>query len=124
MTHNFVILGKPVSSKNDKGRSSSGATYTPKHIRDWMQSAIRQLKEKYSGDTITDDVAAGFIIYQGARQAIDLDNAISGAMDALERSGIIKNDYQVSEILHTKRLRDRKSPRIEITIQELTKDES
>lgn len=117
MTHHLVILGKPVSSKNNKGVDTrTGRVFTPAPVRAWKTSAVRQLKTQWRAPPILGAVSVDFQVYQGPGQSLDLDNAFAGAMDALQGAGVIKNDYQITR-LSAERHRDRDAPRIEITIQ-------
>lgn len=119
--HHFTILGVPVSQKNRKqimrnrktGKSFIG---TEKAVRNWKMFAVQQLKRQWSyPGPMTGEIRADILIFQGSHQSIDADNVLGGVFDAIEKAGIIKNDYQFVEG-SWRRDRDRERPRVEVQL--------
>lgn len=118
----YTIRGNPADgSKNRKvirrwgSRVGVGRTET---YRAWLDSAVAQLREQ--GGPIKlggrgNPLAVNLIAYvpKGARP--DIDNLLAGPLDALQRAGVISNDYWVREI-SAERLRDEAEPRVEIEV--------
>lgn len=117
----LTIDGLPVSQKNKRPILRNRATGKPfigtaTNVRQWKTSAVRQLKQQWAGaDKLEGDIQIHLAIYQGKRQALDADNAIAGAFDALQKAKVIRNDYQLAQGSWA-RWRDRDRPRIEITL--------
>ena len=118
----LVILGKPVSQKNDKRIVRSGnRTFiaSSKKVLTWKSDAVRQLEEQWAGRQCIDggiELSVDVISYLGKRQRTDVDNLAAGPLDSLEKAGIIANDYWIKKLL-CERLKDDSNPRVEITIR-------
>ena len=56
-------------------------------------------------------------VYQGRGQAVDLDNALGGIFDAMQKAKIIKNDYDIVRITAERFDTERHRPRCEIILE-------
>lgn len=118
----FVILGKPISQKNMKRvgiRQGKGFLWTPKDIKDWKASAVRQLAEQWGGkEPIPSgvDMEAECISYLAKGQSIDSDNLAAAPLDAMEEAGIFQNDYWVRRTI-SDRMKDPDNPRVIIYLK-------
>lgn len=134
----FTILGNPISSKNSirSGITKSGRnyTYTTKNVKDYRDSALKQLmlqkiEHNKKFDTagimpeygeefpIDDFVQVSFIFYVSDNRKRDLINLIQCPADLLQQAGIILNDYLIIN-LDGSRIAgiDKDNPRTEIFI--------
>lgn len=126
----FVIHGKPAVQKNRKVISpiskpcyackmAPRRTLTDsKEQKAWWRLAIPQLEAQWGSRPAIARAArikAMLVVYVGARQHPDIDGATSGPLDALQRAGILDNDYSIEE-LYSIRRRDDENPRIELTL--------
>ena len=125
--HKFVIRGRPVSQKNNrelirvKGKPRSVPS---REAKSYSAHAVTQLQtQRELNVPILGRLSASLAVYQGERQAIDIDNAIQAPLDALQKAAIIKNDYQI-EFITAIRKRDKHNPRVEITLVELERAEA
>ncbi len=92
---------------------------TPK-AKQWMEQAVwlmRDFRNKQMARSIDERVAVCVDIYRRSESG-DIDNYAKGILDALQASGIIKNDRLVVE-LTLRKWTDRKRPRYHITISTL-----
>ena len=118
----FVIGGKPTSQKNLKRagiRNGKSFLYTPVGVQKWKMSAIHQLKEQwlYDGAIPTKiELEAEVHSYLGKGQSIDADNLLGGPLDALQKAGILENDYWIKKVTSL-RLKDIESPRAVIWLK-------
>lgn len=119
--HKLIMRGKPVSSKNRRPIHRNRATGKPfvgksVELRQWFTRAIRELRLAWRAhDKLKGDLHIAIEIYQGRGQSIDADNVINGAFDALQKAGVVGNDYQFSQGSWA-RGRDRDDPRVEVTL--------
>ena len=138
----FIINGNPISSKNSirSGITKNGRNYTyvKKDVKDYRDSALKQLKEKisYSGYPllalyrinvkgvsykidlpISDYIQVSFIFYCKDNRKRDLCNLIQCPADLLQQAGIILNDYLITSLDGSRIMPlDKDNPRTEITI--------
>lgn len=126
----FVIHGKPAVQKNRKvispmSKPCPACHMAPKRTltdnkqhKAWWKAALPQLEDQWGKRPPISRKArikAMLVVYVGARQHPDIDGAASGPMDALEKAGILENDYCIEE-LYAIRRKDDDNPRIEITL--------
>ena len=101
MSISFTIKGNPISSKNAirSGVTKQGRnyTYTLKAVKDYRDSALKQLKEQWHhGDApLLYPVQVSFIFYCKDNRKRDLINLCQCPADLLQQSGIIQNDYLI-----------------------------
>lgn len=116
----LIIEGVPKSQKNNKrilknqltGKRFIGSSTASLN---WRDSAIIQLRRQWRDKPLVGNIHAHLLICQGPGQSIDADNAVTSALDAMEKAGVVKNDYQFDRG-SWERIRDRDRPRIEITL--------
>jgi len=115
----YTIKGRTQVKKNGKQlliRRGRPAMVSKAAYLAWERSAVEQLRWQFSRKQqhqITTPIRAHFVVYLGARQRPDSDNIASGPFDALEKSGILKNDYLIDDF-RVQRKRDNANPRVEI----------
>ena len=124
----LVILGRTPSKKNThRGKYSHTkkqwiiAASSKAYL--WENQAVVQLlhqKAHLRLDTITYKISVNFQIYLSAYYRIDLSNVIQACEDALWKSGIIKDDFQIESLDGSRRILGVpvKDERAEITITE------
>ncbi|MCG8433537.1 MAG: RusA family crossover junction endodeoxyribonuclease [Gammaproteobacteria bacterium] len=127
MLAEFTIIGAPVSQKNRKiiMRSAKGKLFigSDPRVAEWKNSAVLQIRSQWGcGSPLVGPLRIDLVVYQGARQRLDGDNAIAGALDALEAAGVVANDYQFEQGSWTRR-RDADDPRIEIQIWDIIRSQ-
>ena len=118
----IVILGNPVSQKNQKriARTKDGRPFivSSKKVLAWKKVAGKQIAEQWGSRETIDggiELAINIQSYLGPRQKIDTDNLAAAPLDILEKSGVISNDYWVRRVV-SERHRDVDNPRVEITL--------
>jgi len=123
----FIINGNPISSKNSirSGITKNGRNYTyvKKDVKDYKNSALKQLKEQsFGGDVfipIFAPIQVSFIFYCKDNRKRDLCNLIQCPADLLQQAGIILNDYLIISLDGSRIMPpDKDNPRTEITIYE------
>lgn len=128
----FVVHGAPVSQKNSREivhvKLPSGKVIPKvvanKQVKAWHESARLQLKFQGSRQDAAElggedrELITTIVAYLGSGQHIDPDNIAAAPLDALQRAGIVTNDYWCAP-LHVFRERDTRDPRIEITLEPL-----
>lgn len=117
----LTIEGVPVSQKNNKRilrnrRTGKRFIGSSTKVLSWKADAIRQLKRQWRGPKLIGVVHVHLLIFQGKGQSIDADNAMSSAFDAMEKAGVVRNDYQFATG-SWERCRDWGRPRIEIQLK-------
>lgn len=118
----FVIVGKPIVKKNRKRIVSNRKTGKPfiassTEYSAWEKTAIAQLRQQWSGRApLEGEWNAAIITYLAARQRPDASNLYEGPQDALERAGVLNNDFQIVSHDGSRRRRDAANPRVEITL--------
>ena len=94
----LTIDGEVPALKNSKQIYVNRRTGKPfitssKNSKVWQASAIDQLRDQFKGLVVKDypiNIAVEF--WFGSRRRKDLDNALSGVMDALVQAGVIEDD--------------------------------
>ena len=118
----FTIMGKPTSQKNLKRvavRNGKSFLYTPGIVKVWQNSAKEQLMAQWNFNEpipLGVELEAVVFSYLGKNQSIDADNLAGAPMDALQKAGIIKNDYWVKRVISERR-KDLESPRVIILLR-------
>lgn len=122
----FTILGPPATKKNSprifKRRGGQRFVAPSAASMSWTATAIVQLMSQLrlrGGRTINRPVSVRALIYR-VRRSGDLDNFLSATGDALQRAGVIKNDSQIESWDGSRKLIDRKNPRVELTLTEMS----
>jgi Holliday junction resolvase RusA-like endonuclease len=125
----FTIHGRPVSQKNAKQimRNGNGRPFigSDRKVKAWHKAAAIQLREQIEAMGGVRTILASeptrvcVDVYQGARQSIDLDNAVQAPLDALQAAGVFANDYCVTRLECTRIDTERGEPRVEIFIETL-----
>jgi Holliday junction resolvase RusA-like endonuclease len=92
----ITIYGRPISKKNSKRvflRGRFPVVISSKAYLKFEQSALEQLKsvkEHYKGEVDVDYV----FTFKG-KLYCDVDNAIAGVNDILEKAGVLENDRNI-----------------------------
>jgi|TARA_Y100000034_G_C6756171_1_gene336478 Holliday junction resolvase RusA-like endonuclease len=127
----FIIIGKPISQKNSKRvgvrKGGKAYMYTPANVKSWHKEAFKQLTVQLEdwGNHYGDDLApipdktdldVTIVSYMDKGQSVDVDNLAGGPLDALQKAGVIANDYWIKRLCSI-REKDWKNPRVEIEIE-------
>jgi Holliday junction resolvase RusA-like endonuclease len=85
---------------------------------DWMTDEMRDVWVAAKLDTIPMPVMvnASIVTYAQTKRRADASNLYQLPEDAMERAGVIENDYQIASHDGSRRLYDRENPRVEITL--------
>lgn len=95
----MIITGRPISKKNAKRiipHKGRHIIISSKQYLAFEQEALKQLshyQERYSGP-----VEIGYLFEMKGKLTTDLDNAIAGINDVLQKAGIIDDDKNVVRI--------------------------
>lgn len=109
----IVLKTKPVSVN----RMYQGRRFLTKEGKNAKESIAWEMKAKYRGKALKCDIGVDIDFYVSSNLS-DLDNLLKGTFDAMK--GILwDDDRQIVEILARKYI-DKKNPRIEILINELS----
>jgi crossover junction endodeoxyribonuclease RusA len=105
-------------SVNHYWKSSGKRRYISPQARQWLEEALWLLtKARDTRPTIQGEVAVSITVYPPDRRKRDLDNLLKPILDALAKSGVIEDDYQVAG-LHIERFCPEKPGRVEVLIDE------
>lgn len=88
--------GYQIITKGGKVRMIPNAAYMK-----WEKDAVIQLKiqkEIFETETITEPVAVECQIFRHTKRRIDLINALQSVHDALEKAGILENDFLIKSM--------------------------
>lgn len=131
----FMIHGKPVTQKNSRNivrvKSKDGERWmsvAPPEVKAWHRGAYLQLKAQANQlgvEGLGDEkhaLGTTIIAYLGKGQHLDADNIAAAPLDALQKAGIITNDYWCCP-LHIYRERDTANPRIGIWLAPYREDQ-
>jgi len=94
----LIILGEVAALKNSKQIFINKRTNKPfitssKNSKIWQASAIDQLRDQFKGLQVTDyPINIAFEFWFGSKRRKDLDNALSGCMDALVQAEVLVDD--------------------------------
>ncbi len=120
------IKGDPPSLKNSKQIFVNRRTGKPfitssKNSKVWQASAIDQLRDQFKGLKVTEyPINIAFEFWFGSKRRKDLDNALSGCMDALVQAEVIEDD----DVAHVDNISvsfggyDKEDPRVIIYIDD------
>ena len=108
----LIILGQAPSKKNTHrsmySKSKRRFIIAPSAAYlEWENLAILQLMHQMNHqgiETITKPVHVKFLIYRAGKARVDLSNLIQSCEDALERAGIIENDFQIESLDGSRRI--------------------
>ena len=94
----LIVSGEVPSLKNSKQIFINKRTNKPfitssKTSKIWQASAIDQLRDQFKGLQVTDyPINIAFEFWFGSKRRKDLDNALSGCMDALVQAEVLVDD--------------------------------
>lgn len=124
----FVILGTPRTKKNSqrimRGRGGGSFIGQSEQHNAWAEPAIFQLKAQFmsvrprGAGPMVIDLNLNAQVYRD-RAVGDLGNFLNAICDALERSGVVKNDKQIGGFDGSRLRVDRKTPRVELELTPL-----
>lgn len=125
-SNRYVIRGRPVSKKNSRPirlNKKTGKRFIGNNemYLEWANDAAYQLRDQrivFGAVTLKVRLHADVAIYLAKGQTMDIDNALCAGFDALQASGVIKNDAQIKSCT-AKMGRDGGNPRVEIVLTEL-----
>jgi len=125
----FTISGLPVSQKNGRTLTARGGrlrSFASPEVRAWHNDAAVELALQRNLCGLSSpldligkrhrELRCALVVYQGARQHLDTDNAAAAPLDALKRAGIVSNDYWINPLSITRRVDERK-PRVEVSLE-------
>ena len=114
---NWTIHGEIPSMKNTLRRSASGAFYhTDNGVQVYKNNFALQTPRKFKKN-LACPVFVSIVVYQKDKRK-DFHNCCDLVYDALQYSGVIKNDRLIRE-WHGAGHIDKKDPRVEITLEVL-----
>ena len=103
-----------VPSKKNRYRIGRGKFYQDAAVTRWMEEFFYQARQQCPGmSPISSEIALTIIFY--IKRDKDLDNLLNSVFDALQNSGIIKNDKLITSCRATK-IKTKAIPRVEISI--------
>jgi Holliday junction resolvase RusA-like endonuclease len=124
-----VWSGPPLSKKNCNiirrigSKQHIGVNYKFKKYAKWAGIEARDTARFRAGidrdklGTKEMPIRVKALVYQGKRQAVDLDGVITTVADVLEKNAkLIKNDYWIVSWDGSDRFRDTDNPRIEVSV--------
>jgi len=130
-----VIEGAPVAKGRGRAvRAGAGVrVITPQKTRAWEARAAGDLADAFDGETITAPVRVEVLAVKARPQRLsrrkdpngliwraakpDADNVAKAVLDALEKSGVIRNDIQVVELVARSVYAERDGePRVEVSV--------
>jgi Holliday junction resolvase RusA-like endonuclease len=122
----FVIEGKPAVLKNSKQivlRGERPILVPSRTSVAWRKVALKQLAAQNPiAHAITTDLWVTVVTYAHDKRRRDLDNSLSGPLDALVAAEIIKDDAQVKSLDGSRLLYDKERPRVEIVLRPYTEE--
>lgn len=122
----LVIAGDPPALKNSKQIYVNKRTGKPfitssNRSKAWQASAIDQLKDQFKGYRVSGyPINIAVEVYFATKRRKDLDNALSGIMDALVHAEVIEDD----DVAHVDTISlsfggyDKEAPRVEIYLDD------
>jgi crossover junction endodeoxyribonuclease RusA len=106
-------------SVNHYWKSNGTRRYISPQARQWLEEALWLLKQARGGrPTIQGEVAVRIVAYPPDHRKRDLDNLLKPILDALTKSGIIEDDYQVAD-LHMTRRASEKPGKVQVVVEVL-----
>lgn len=123
--HMTILMEPPSGNHYKKPRSFAGGIswYHTVVAKTWFRevAATADRQRKTPDDTMVPGKShfVEYTVYQGAGSRGDVDNYAKCILDALTRSGVLRSDASVVDLICHKR-RDRDNPRTEIFIKALT----
>lgn len=122
-----MIFGPPVSSKSEYKIVKLGNAMRlgrSNKVRRWSDDATLQLRQQHAGKPPLDlvdgkthnRVEAWITLFVGEGQRMDVNNGAQGVLDALQRAGVVSNDYWICP-LWLNRERDHENPRVFIELR-------
>lgn len=118
----FNIDGPPVPKQRPRFDPRTRRTYTAKRTRAYERSCAQvastvatQLgakREVFASSRIS----ATFEVYMHDRRPRDVDNCAKSVLDGIVKSGLIRDDRQVDELIVRRHL-DRERPRVEVVLK-------
>lgn len=123
-TYCLTIIGRPAVLKNTKRIFRNRKTGKPfiaksQQATDWMTSAIEQLRHQWrSKEPLPKKpIHTKMLFYLPTRDTSDLSNLYQGTEDALQKAGVIANDYWIASHDGSRRIKDNnETPRVEVTL--------
>lgn len=122
----LVISGEVPSLKNSKQIFVNKRTGKPfitssQNSKKWQAEAKRQLQEQFAGYKVSGyPISIAFTFYLGAKRRKDLDNLLSGCLDAMVHAGVLEDD----DVAHVDNIDisfggyDKEAPRVEIFLDD------
>lgn len=122
----LIVHGNVKAKKNNKRVMYNAKTHKPfimtdKTTTDYINDAIKQLKEQFEGYKITEyPIVVQMTMYYPTKHRKDLDNSMSTILDCMKTAGIIEDD----DVLHVNEMYvcfggyDKEDPRVEILLED------
>lgn len=120
----FVVAGVPVVKKNGKQvvrnrRTGRVLVISNQKVRSWSDEAVEAFRSQWGGLPPLPaeiELNAAIVTYCGPRQSPDASNLYEAPQDALQRAGVLANDYWIRTHNGSDRRRDVIRPRVEVTL--------
>lgn len=119
----LVIRGRPFVLKNSKQLITVGGKprlIPSKQARAYLADATKQLEDQWllfkgpiPGDVL---VNAAIVTYRATRHRNDASNLYQAPEDALQAAGVLEDDFQIASHDGSRRLYDKHTPRVEVTL--------
>jgi Holliday junction resolvase RusA-like endonuclease len=114
----FVVEGDIPSMKNDLRISRNGGVFHRNNeVMTYKRLFLSQVPLAFRNKRITGPVSVDLIIYQKDRRK-DAHNQMATVFDAIEHSGIIKNDRQIIKWSGCRQI-DKDYPRVQLKVMEM-----
>lgn len=119
----LVVLGRPTTKKTSNrvvrvGKERMTKVLPSKRYAAWEQRVTPQLRQQIAGCApIGNCIHIRALIYRASNTTGDLNGYQQAIGDALQTAHVIENDRQIVSWDGSRRLIDRKNPRVELTIE-------
>lgn len=122
----LIIKGNVKAKKNNKmvaynRKSGKPFIMTKKDTDDYMQDAIRQMKEQFEGYKITQyPITVQMAFYYPSKHRKDIDNSATTILDCMKAAGVIEDDdcTHINELYLFFAGYDKENPRVEVYLED------
>ncbi|MBX4259765.1 hypothetical protein KTC96_24885 (plasmid) [Clostridium estertheticum] len=123
----LVIEGRPITKKNSqrilKNFKTGRRFIAPsENFVNYQESSLYKLNGQYFGEAVEIPVNVKCLYYMPTRGRVDLSNLIESTHDILVKAEILKDDNSkvIVSVDGSRVLYDKKNPRVEIVISEVS----
>lgn len=116
----ICIYGQVMGGKNNMCVSRSGHHYPTRKWAEWRDMVVTQMVEQVFGYRFASPCRITLNYWKGDRRRRDVPGMEDAIWHCLERAGIVSDDKILEEVHWIIKGIDRKNPRVEIEIEELS----